>query len=342
MPKKRLLYVDIIRITAVFFVVLIHVTSRWMFLLSPTSFDWQVMNIFNSMSRFCVPIFVMISGVFFLDPKRDFSMKKLLTKNIVRLGTALIAWTVVYAALTEFFSGRTVEGFLMRLYDEHYHLWYVYMIIGLYLLIPFLRKITENKKLTQYFLILGCIFALVIPFIASFPNLSGVAVYFGKFKLVFGYTLFFVAGYYFNTYTLSKRTRILLYIVSAVSVIFTIIATYLQSIAIGKLDETWYNYFLPTTACTALAVFLFIKSMFQNKTFGNRATKVITTLSACSFGIYLVHDLARVLLVQILKISYDFMHPIVSVPLITISCFILSFIIIFIISKIPVLNKYMI
>ncbi|NLV90708.1 MAG: acyltransferase family protein, partial [Tenericutes bacterium] len=63
---KRKLYMDVIRIVAIFAVVLLHVAADNFYVFKYTSFEWQVLNVYDSLVRFCVPLFFMISGVLFL------------------------------------------------------------------------------------------------------------------------------------------------------------------------------------------------------------------------------------------------------------------------------------
>ncbi len=67
----------------------------------------------------------MISGRFFLDPDREMPFSKIL-RSVERLVLAFVVWNVVY------------------------HFWYLYMIVGLYLITPFLRRIAEDKQLSEY------------------------------------------------------------------------------------------------------------------------------------------------------------------------------------------------
>ena len=67
---ERLYYLDFLRVVATFFVILIHVSCQnWSNPLG--SFSWQVANFYDGISRFSVPIFVMISGVLFLNTKKN-------------------------------------------------------------------------------------------------------------------------------------------------------------------------------------------------------------------------------------------------------------------------------
>ncbi|EDP68121.1 hypothetical protein CAT7_01140 [Carnobacterium sp. AT7] len=78
--KERILYADILRVAAIFLVITIHIISRDFDLYAIDSYQWQMLNVYDSFARMSVPLFFMMSGIFFLDPKRTFSIKKFYKK----------------------------------------------------------------------------------------------------------------------------------------------------------------------------------------------------------------------------------------------------------------------
>ena len=61
------------------------------------TFEWNAINVYSGLARFAVPIFVMISGALFLDPKKDIPIRKIYSKYILRIVIAFVFWSVVYA-----------------------------------------------------------------------------------------------------------------------------------------------------------------------------------------------------------------------------------------------------
>ena len=74
--KNRIVYADLLRIIATFAVIVLHVSvSKWYE--SPIrEYNWQMFNIYDSLVRWSVPVFVMISGMFFLNPNKEIDFKK--------------------------------------------------------------------------------------------------------------------------------------------------------------------------------------------------------------------------------------------------------------------------
>ena len=93
---NRVIYADILRVIATLAVMIIHVSATNYRDLSPHSYEWNMISMYDSLVRWCVPMFVMLSGMFFLNPKKPLSIKKLYTKYIYRIALALLVWGSIY------------------------------------------------------------------------------------------------------------------------------------------------------------------------------------------------------------------------------------------------------
>lgn len=331
----RLFYLDALRVFAVFSMILLHVAATPLYREPIDGFNWQVCNVYDSLVRFCVPVFVMISGSIFLSPQKNITIKLIFTKYIVRICTAFIFWSLVYASL----AGGGLRSFVLNFINGHFHMWFLFIIFGLYVTTPLVRKIMDEKKLIEYFLILGFIFALTLPFVDSFLEGNPIKRFFSAkthINLVLGFQFYYVAGYYLGHYDVPKRYRIIIYHVALLSVIFTIVCTSYVSLKANELVGVFYNNLYPTTAFVAMALFLAFKNMCWKPSV--KTTLFISALAKLSFGIYLVH----VLTLRFIGLSATSFNPVFSVPLIALLTFTLSALIVHVMSKIPILNKYII
>ena len=86
---KRIYWLDLLRIISILSMILLHVAASFWYVSPSNSYNWIIMNIYDSLVRFCVPVFLMISGALFLSQK-EINIKKLYTKNILRLLISLI------------------------------------------------------------------------------------------------------------------------------------------------------------------------------------------------------------------------------------------------------------
>ena len=84
-PQERVVYADLLRIFATFAVIVMHVAASGWSSTPVSSFDWQVYNLYDSLARWAVPVFVMLSGMFLLDPQKDTSTAKIYRKYILRI-----------------------------------------------------------------------------------------------------------------------------------------------------------------------------------------------------------------------------------------------------------------
>lgn len=345
---NRVIYADILRVIATLAVMIIHVSATNYGDLSPHAYEWNILNIYDSLVRWCVPMFVMLSGMFFLNPKKPLSLKKLYTKYIYRITLALLVWGSIYQlykgilkhTIDRHFFVDTIRIFLQG--ETHYHLWFLYMIIGLYIVTPILRMFIQSakKRDIEYFLIIGFIFTSLIPTIQHFYPFHHFTPFLIKLdvNLVLGFPLYYMMGYYLSQYSLSKNIRNFYYILGILSVFITIIGTRMLSLDKGSPDTFLYDYLRSNVFFTSIALFLFFKEFFSKKQFNQTSLSVISVLSKYSFGMYLVHDMIRTLLMKIGLENVSF-NPLVSVPFIAVCLFIISFIITFLIRKIPYIGE---
>lgn len=344
--SERLIYLDLLRIFCTVCMVALHVSGAGM--QAPIgSFDWHVCNIYDGITHFCVPVFAMISGAFLLDPSRDYSLKKLYKVKILRIVTAFAFWSVTYAVITAFksnkpFGKELVIDFVSNILKGHFHLWFMFMIAGLYMLAPLLRKFTQDKKLTEYFLILCGVFMFSIPNISLYSlsdKVDAVASYVNeKFNMdfVFGFTFYFVAGCYFRRYNPTKKLKAVIYVLGVVSAVMIPAGTYFYSSLAGKNQFILYAFQSPLIGLLSVSLFLAFKDIFSSVNFGNKSLKVISFLSATSFGVYLIH----VVFLDAFGINCRAFNPLLSIPVLTVAAYAASLAVVSMIRKIPVVNKY--
>lgn len=347
--NERLAYADILRVVASFAVILLHVCGNNWISEDIYSLNWQVLNVYDSAVRWCVPVFVMLSGMFMLDPARKVTYKSLFSKNLLRIATAFVFWSVLYGAWTALELARagtpeTMTQIVESVVYGHYHLWFLYMIMGLYLITPIVRKFIEasSRRDIEYFLLLFVAFTIVSPALSGLPGvkiISNVA-YRLDFKMVTGYVGYFLAGYYFKTYDFSPTVKRLIYAAGIIGFVATIGLTWVDSVAWAAPNEKWYLYFAPNVALMSAAVFLFFKEHVQGKRLKPRTLKVINSISACSFGIYLIHAFINAQFANN-GLTAVTGSPFLAAPLISVAIMAIGYFVILLFSKIPLFKKYL-
>jgi surface polysaccharide O-acyltransferase-like enzyme len=351
--SKRILYADILRIVATLFVIVVHVTSGKVDTVPVANQSWELFNIFHGLSRWCVPVFFMLSGMVFLNPKHIINVKTLFNKYIFRIICALVFWGLFYGFFTALTASLTGESSftLSKLFliprsilfgPPYYHLWYLYAIIALYVFTPILRILVAHmqRKHIEYYLILFVALSVFIPCVNHYLMLINP-----KFRISFGipelngYAGYFIAGYYFSRYDLAPKFKKTLYI-SALVLSFT--ALYITSIQSGfehKPVRYLYGYSAPNVAVAAFALFVLFKSVFKNSSFNKKVSDLIMYLSSLTFGVFLIHPMFLKIL-SIINIDAQSCAPIFSVPLLSLFLFLTCAVVTGILKRIPGFGKY--
>ncbi|MEG0755604.1 MAG: acyltransferase family protein, partial [Oscillospiraceae bacterium] len=261
----RTAYADLLRVAATLAVIVIHCTAEWLEASAIGSANWNILNVLNGASRWCVPMFVMLSGMFFLDPQKSVTLPSLFFKSILRIVVALVAWGTVYAMWTQrptngVYTIQWLWGALksVLLGDTHYHLWFLYMIIGLYLLTPFLRAFVKGASRSDfhYFFALVFVFSSLLPTLLTLRPSTTVTFYIWRMYLSTGMGYI---GYYLKTYTLGRISEFIVYLLGILGSVVTIGGTLLLSRQGGAFNQVFYQYFSPNVAFMAVAVFVLFR-----------------------------------------------------------------------------------
>ncbi|NYT38628.1 acyltransferase [Allopusillimonas soli] len=281
---------DMARVVACFMVVLLHVAA-----LNFHSFDgqWWASNFYDSLTRSCVPLFLMITGVLLLG--RQEPLPAFLRKRFLRILPPLLFWSLFYM------TWNTFQG-------EHYgpwydwlrtlangpvtfHLWYLYAIVGIYLFVPFLRKIWHATGPVEKKTYLA-LWALV----SAWPTVKTLAGIDTDLLEVYGVGSFFgLVGYlflgaYVRELYMRQRDRRRYWLVNvmlfALFSSLTMLATYAYSRHSGEPDPLFYDYLSPFVLASSFCAFNVLYGL------GTRVVEYagpLKQLSACTLGVYCIH-----------------------------------------------------
>ena len=342
---KRVIYFDVLRVLATFAVIVLHLSAQHWADTDVFSNAWLAFNLYGGIVRWSVPIFVMISGALFLG--RDTDIHTILKKNVARIATVFLSWSGCYALVGLVFRHAPLSVVLSQLITGHYHLWFLYMIVGLYLLIPLLRPIVQNETLMRYFLLLAFVFTFLLPQLALFTSFVSLeastvirtVIMYSYCFFPLGFTVYFVGGYYLSRRSFSRREEIVLYCVGITALLFSIIAPAVLSRAQGAPNATFYNYNDLNVLCTSVPIFVFAKQHLNFPRMGERAYALLRKLSKYSFGVYLVHPMVIELL-QHFGIDTFSCNAFFSVPLLAVFVFAVSTLISALLNAIPFIKDH--
>lgn len=348
----RVAFADLLRSLALLAVILLHVAQSQMGNAAVGSQAWQVFNIYSGLTRWCAPVFVMLSGMFMLDHKRSLPLTKLFFHNILRVVVALAFWGGVYAVAGYVTSGgrftwwglwNAILGALRG--NTRYHLWFLYIILGLYLVAPILRSFCRGagRRDFHYFFVLAFLFASLLPMaFRVWPDSTAVLkVWYDRLevRLVLGYVGYFVAGYYLREFLLSRVAEAIIYVLGLCGAIVTVWGTAVLSRWAGYTVETLYDYFSPNMVCFSVAVVVLFRYVLGISEERSRRQR-LSGVAKISFGVYLVHDFFLMFL-RWLDITTLSFAPVASVPALAAFVFLCSFAVAWLISKIPFLGRWL-
>lgn len=341
--KKREIHLDILRLMAMAAVIWVHVGGMESGSLPTTDPNCQWLIFLKSIMTWQIPVYVMISGRFFLDPSRCMPFSKI-RKAVFRVILAFAVWNVIYQIfylLDGSHAGLNWKGILSQALIGPYHFWYLYMIAGLYLITPFLRKIAESKQLSEYYIVLFFLFMVLnkygvrLPFVGATLNAMAENM---SMHFVVGYSGYYILGHYLRTNPLSGRWEKGLYLAGGVLLLAGAAANTWQSLRIGAYTEAFTGYTNPNTILVACAIYTLFTRRVSRLAFSDTACRLISKLSEYSFGVYLVHALVLSVF-SILGLGPTILHPVLAMPLITLAAWAVSLIIVVLVRRIPVVGR---
>ena len=350
--ENRVVWVDWLRVAACFMVIIVHATEPFYLggegsqILTEADAYWS--SLFDSFVRACVPLFVVASS--YLQFPLHYSSGEFLRRRAVRILVPFALWSVVYALVW----GEPADNFQNLLFNFNYaagHLWFVYMLIGVYIAMPLLSPWVErvSKRGEQIFIAAWAVTTLV-PFLhqAALALFGRAEVYgeanwneFGTLYYISGFIGYVVLAHYIRTYidwSWKKTLAVALpmwivgYAVAAAWFWLQIPTEYPvnESIDLAVLMEQSWRFCSTSVAMTAVAMFLIFKKINCS---GVVYRNIIQPISKVSYGIYLMHMFALVAIFAFVP-AWGMATPWTIVTIATLT-FILCSVVAVVISKLP-------
>lgn len=344
--NEKYIWVDYLRVIATFSVILLHSAAPLLYKYNELSgVHWMIGNVYDSMARMCVPIFFMISGYLLLGKNEP--LKLFFSKRVNKVLLPLIAWSIIYILWKAYYEGSSDISFYsfysIVLTPAYYHLWFLYAIIGVYLFLPILRIVVEKSdyNLMYYYVFLWFIAVSIIPVGEKITGIDSRI----DLLAISGYSGYLVLGFLLGRLEITKKMALVGVAVFVFCMSITAVGTYFMTTNNeGKFVEYLYGYLTPNVIFMSSSIFVITKYFVGNFDVlsNGRMLSVLKSFSSASLGIYLIHTVFLYLLKEGdlgVVVSGVEWHPAIGIPVTALVTFMLSYLSICVLRKIPVLNK---
>ncbi|MCU0325642.1 MAG: acyltransferase family protein [Spirosomaceae bacterium] len=275
----------------------------------------------------------MLSGYLLLGKYKN--LNDFLSKRFSRIFIPFLVWTIIYMLWGNFFGVLPTEKTKLELIDilkkiltggagGSGHLWFVYMLLGLYLFSPIIsRWITQaTQQEVKFFLIVWLISCTVYPY---FEKYLGIKINF-EIRYFSGYVGYFVLGYFLGNYQFDsspKKVGFISLLIFLISWLVTFVGIYFATIANKKIYESsLFDYLSPAVIAMSITAFLTFKYLLNIEFLPNLTAQ----LDKFSYGMYLMHLIPVKVLSREFYINFKWIHPSIGIPtqfiLSTLICFI--------------------
>jgi len=289
--SERAHYIDVVRACASPLVVLSHVCIPLWFAIGQVGFPtWELFSLASLVTKTGVPLFLMISGKLLLGSSRAESAVTFLKRRLSKILLPFLSWSVIYAFVFAHVGAESEPAWwaLKNMYwrETAFHLWFMYVILGVYLVTPPLRIFVRHASLRDIGYVLALWYAsLVLGFV--FDGWSSV----GPASRLVGFGGYFLLGHFLDKIHVSRRTATGLGLVAVAAFAVSAVGGYHATIKGDAPDGNYYGHLAPLLALAAGCLFLGAKSLPFGEILAARPrlSRFMRWLSAESYNVYLMH-----------------------------------------------------
>lgn len=289
--KERNLTFDVLNVLAIIGVITLH-HNGLVHSYKPGP-GWVQSLVFECLFYCSVPIFMMLSGANLLGYKERYDTKTFLKKRLTRVAIPWLFWAAVFLAWRLFllkdyaleapYWKSALDAILNSKSTSVY--WFFPALIACYLAMPVLSSLRNNRRILWYIVIINFLFHSCKPAIQYFLDVKwSIDAPLGSSLLIF-----VVLGYLLTTKPPEKKDRRILYILGAAGVLLRFFYTWYFSAKNGMTDTSIKGYAMFHSVFYAAAAFVALCQVNWNKILPGWLKKILPDLSACSFGIFLIH-----------------------------------------------------
>jgi len=294
---KRLLYLDCLRILAAFGVVLLHVACEGYSCYGVSTIEWHFLNMCNGLVRWSVPVFVMISGAIFLDTERGVTLRDIYLKHGLKIVIIIGLWEIADFMLllvkSLYRNGVTFDSVWVSFRALQYPpgiSWFLFMLLGLYALVPVLKLVAHDKRALLYIMCLSFGLNAMTAFSDLLVHGDWVmkTIKLCGFDSFLGFVGYFCAGVYFKLYFDNRSAQIAVYWLGGMGALITVLGSSCLSLVYQRPMNNFYYFLSPNVAFMTFALFCLLKSC-DMKNVSAKMLQVIFDVSRATLLIYFLH-----------------------------------------------------
>ena len=319
----RIDFISVLSVISAFAVVSLH-TNGCFWIFSRDRY-WITANFLECFWYFAVPIFFMISGATLIDYPQRYDAKTYFCKRISKTFLPFVVWSMVGLAKMIIRGQVTWEqitpiflfnGIFSAKFISIY--WFFMPLFALYLSIPLLASVREEKKkvIFSYGLGIGFVFDALIPLVIHALSLPiGFSLHIDMFA---GNLMFLFMGYLLSRGKFSKKTKMVIYMLAIVGFFVHLCGTYILSIEAGNIISTFKGYTNVPCLLYSAGIFLLIKEHGALLMKNHLAHYAVQKLAGYTFAVYLLHPFVMPFMVSkfhipVTSIFYRVLGPVIII-----------------------------
>lgn len=353
------LYIEFMRIFAIFFVIFNHTGIKGFFLFSiyeRGSIRYWMYLFVSIFCKFSVPLFLMMAGALLLT--KDYNIIDLWKNKIARFFSTLCFFSSLYYVINYLFDRSamlTLKGFIETLYTSttSVHLWYLYEYLAMLIILPFLhamvKGIDKNKKKFHYLILIWFIFSAMRPCLEFFYFKGNNAINSSFFNInsIFSDIIIFpLVGYYLENIVdindIHRKHIVIMWIMTGITTFISAFMTFYIHGITGICNEGQSQAFHMTFVLIhCIAIYITTKKIFMKYDMPQLVSNLIRILGSCTFGVYLFHAIVLRESDFMWKILYQrlgLMH-IVPAMIVSLTTIVICGLVTFVLKKVPIFRK---
>lgn len=314
--KSRQSNFDLLRIISTLTVVAFHVSKSVANDTNISLVGFNICSLINIITRFSVPCFVMLSGAFILNNERNADYKHFYAKSFYKIGIPLIIFSFLMLIISEVSAVLKGTGYiepvLSLLKGEFNNYWFMFMLAGLYFLVPIIIRIKNTISKKCY--TIGSFVWLLVAMISQLTSTYSVSWAFG---IIFSFVGYFLVGnvIYENMSRIKFKGLYFIFAIICYALLFVFRDS---TLFIKHYENAYSSWFCPLIIISSICVFIAFSGIKIKINLGK--------LSGYTYVIYLLHTKVYIVLLKLFEkfIPSVTGNYIVYVAIVTILAFIIS------------------